>query len=71
MVKTFRGYYFLTRVQGLDEFQKRFGISDEVMRENGARNFVDNNDYEETSTTEVTFYSKLKSGDHINYFVYA
>lgn len=32
---------------------------------------VDNNDYSETSTTQVTFYSKLKSGDHINYFIYA
>lgn len=32
---------------------------------------VDNNDYAETSGTQVTFYSKLKSGDHINYFIYS
>jgi hypothetical protein len=32
---------------------------------------VDNNDYEETSTTQVTFYSKLKTGDHINFLIYA
>jgi hypothetical protein len=27
------------------------------------------NDYTETSTTQVTFYAKQKSGDHINYFI--
>jgi hypothetical protein len=27
------------------------------------------NDYTETSTTSVTFYTKLKNGDHINYFI--
>lgn len=32
---------------------------------------VDNNDYAETSTTQVTFYSKIKAGDHINFLVYA
>ncbi len=30
-----------------------------------------NNDYEETSTTSVTFYAKQKKDDHINYFIYA
>jgi hypothetical protein len=30
-----------------------------------------NNDYAETSSTSVTFYSKQKAGDHINYFIYA
>lgn len=29
---------------------------------------VDGNDYVETSTTQVTFHAKQKSGDHINYF---
>jgi hypothetical protein len=29
------------------------------------------NDYEETSTTSITFYTKVKSGDHINYVIYA
>jgi len=27
------------------------------------------NDYEETATTSITVYSKIKSGDHINYFI--
>lgn len=27
------------------------------------------NDYEETSSTSITFYSRQKSGDHINYFI--
>lgn len=31
---------------------------------------VDYNDYAETSTTQVTFYSKVKAGDHINYMIY-
>jgi len=31
---------------------------------------VDYNDYEETSTTSITFYKKVKSGDHINYMIY-
>lgn len=30
---------------------------------------VSGNDYEETSTTSITFYSKQKAGDHINYFI--
>lgn len=28
------------------------------------------NDYQETSTTSVTFYSKIRAGDHINYVIY-
>jgi len=32
---------------------------------------VDYNDYEETSTTSITFYAKQKAGDHINYFIYS
>jgi len=32
---------------------------------------VDSNDYEETSTTQFTPYTKIKSGDHINYYIYA
>lgn len=31
---------------------------------------VDGNDYQETSTTQVTFYTKAKVGDHINYYIY-
>lgn len=31
---------------------------------------VDDNDYSETSTTQITFYSKIKKKDHINYFIY-
>lgn len=31
---------------------------------------VDFNDYDETSTTSITPYTKLKSGDHINYIIY-
>ncbi len=31
---------------------------------------VDDNDYNETSTTQITFYSRIKSRDHINYFIY-
>lgn len=31
---------------------------------------VNNNDYEETSTTQITFHIKQKAGDHINYFIY-
>lgn len=30
---------------------------------------VDGNYYDETSTTEITFYSTLKAGDHIHYFI--
>jgi hypothetical protein len=30
-----------------------------------------NNDYAETSTTSITFYTKQKKDDHINYFIYA
>lgn len=29
------------------------------------------NDYEESSTTTVTFYKSLKTGDHINYVIYS
>lgn len=29
------------------------------------------NDYAETSTTSITFYTKQKKDDHINYFIYA
>jgi len=32
---------------------------------------VDYNNYEETSTTSVTFYAKVKAFDHINYMIYA
>jgi hypothetical protein len=32
---------------------------------------VNGNDYSETSPTQITFYTKQKSGDHINYFIYA
>lgn len=32
---------------------------------------VTNNDYAETSTTSVTFYTKMKKDDHINYFIYS
>lgn len=32
---------------------------------------VDGNDYSETSSTQVTFYTKVKAGDHINYYIYA
>jgi hypothetical protein len=28
------------------------------------------NDYAETSSTQITFYSRLNTGDHINYIVY-
>jgi len=40
-----------------------------VLRDPGP--IVDGNDYAETSTTSVTFYTKQKLQDHINYFVYA
>jgi hypothetical protein len=40
-----------------------------VLRDPGP--VVDGNDYAETSGTQVTFYTKQKSGDHINYFIYA
>jgi len=39
-----------------------------VLRDPGP--VVDWNDYEETSTTSITFYAKQKAGDHINYFIY-
>jgi hypothetical protein len=29
------------------------------------------NDYDETSTTQITPYTKIKSGDHVNYMIYA
>lgn len=32
---------------------------------------VNNNDYAETSGTSITFYTKQKKDDHINYFIYA
>lgn len=32
---------------------------------------ANDNDYGETSSTQVTFYSKLKNKDHINYFIYS
>lgn len=32
-------------------------------------NIVDGSDYEETSTTSITPYSRIKTGDHINYFI--
>jgi hypothetical protein len=38
-----------------------------VLRDPGP--VVDDNDYEETSTTSITPYSKIKDGDHINYFI--
>lgn len=31
----------------------------------------DGNDYEETSTTQITFYSRINAGDHIDYIIYA
>jgi hypothetical protein len=31
---------------------------------------VNNDDYQETSTTSITFFKKVKSGDHINYMIY-
>jgi hypothetical protein len=37
-----------------------------VLRDPGP--VVDDNDYEETSTTTITPYTKIKDGDHINYF---
>lgn len=40
-----------------------------VLRDPGP--VIDFNDYLETSTTSITFHSKVKSGDHINYFIYA
>lgn len=40
-----------------------------VLRDPGP--IVDGNDYEETSTTQVTFYYKVKKNDHINYMIYA
>ncbi len=40
-----------------------------VLRDPGP--LVDGNDYAETSTTQVTFYYKVKAGDHINYMIYA
>jgi len=40
-----------------------------VLRDPGP--IVDGNDYAETSTTQVTFYYKVKAGDHINYMIYA
>lgn len=32
---------------------------------------VDGNDYAETNTTTITFYSRMRNGDHINYMIYA
>jgi len=40
-----------------------------ILRDPGP--LVDGNDYDETSTTQVTFYYKVKAGDHINYMIYA
>lgn len=40
-----------------------------VLRDPGP--VVDDNDYEETSTTSITPYTKIKDGDHINYFTLA
>lgn len=40
-----------------------------ILRDPGP--IVDNNDYAETSTSQVTFYTKQKAGDHINYFIYS
>jgi hypothetical protein len=37
-----------------------------VLRDPG--NVASGNDYAETSTSQITFYAKQKSGDHINYF---
>lgn len=38
-----------------------------VLRDPGP--VVDYNDYEETDTTHITPYTKLKAGDHVNYFI--
>ena len=38
-----------------------------VLRDPGT--VANGDDYAETSTTQVTFYSKLNAGDHINYFI--
>ena len=40
-----------------------------VLRDPGP--LVDGNDYEETSTTQVTFYALQRAGDHINYLIYS
>ena len=40
-----------------------------ILRDPGP--IVNNNDYSETSATQVTFYFKMKKDDHINYFIYA
>ena len=40
-----------------------------VLRDPGP--VVDGNDYAETSTTSFTPYTKIKAGDHINYYIYA
>lgn len=39
-----------------------------VLRDPGP--VVNGNDYAETSTTSITFYTKQKAGDHINYMIY-
>lgn len=40
-----------------------------ILRDPGP--IANNNDYSETSTTAITFYTKQKKDDHINYFIYA
>jgi hypothetical protein len=38
-----------------------------LLRDPGA--VVDGDDYDETSTTQITPYTKIKSGDHISYLI--
>ena len=40
-----------------------------ILRDPGP--IVNDNDYAETSTTQVTFYYNVKNKDHINYFIYS
>lgn len=54
-------------LDGTNNGQNLFVFTRGLLRDPGPAS--GNNDYTETSTTQVTFYSKLLNGDHINYLV--
>jgi hypothetical protein len=56
-------------LDGSDNGQNLVVYTRGVLRDPGP--VADGNDYAETSTTSVTFYTKQKIQDHINYFIYS
>lgn len=55
------------QLDGTNNGQYMFVFTRGILRDPGPAS--GNNDYLETSTTQIKFYTKVKSGDHINYLI--